>query len=191
MRWILAALALGAAATLSGCQGANAGSAAEDAFAAHMAGTPGVTAAGGFLSNDLPFRGSGDLEITLDGAADPAVLEDAVAHTLAFDVPSGVTIRRLEVQLADPGSAEVLIDHAWGAPAGDLVSRAIALAGVAGLDGYAETIDSPTASDPEERTIRVWLGRDDACAALAGAAVAAGVAPAAIEVASPAGLACG
>ncbi|WP_268866061.1 hypothetical protein [Microbacterium sp. ZXX196] len=28
MRWILAALALGAAATLSGCQGANAGSAA-------------------------------------------------------------------------------------------------------------------------------------------------------------------
>ena len=52
-------------AALSGCSRANAGSATEDDFAQFMADTDGVTDTGGFVSNNLPFLGSGDLEVEL------------------------------------------------------------------------------------------------------------------------------
>ena len=96
-------LATACVVALSGCSRANAGSAAEDDFAQFMADTDGVTGTGGFVSNNLPFLGSGDLEVELDATRDEQVLERAVQRATEFDVPAGVTLYTLGVRVTSPG----------------------------------------------------------------------------------------
>ena len=117
-------------AALSGCSRANAGSATEDDFAQFMADTDGVTDTGGFVSNNLPFLGSGDLEVELDATRDEQVLEQAVQRATEFDVPAGVTLYTLGVRVTSPGDGAegeprpgILIENLWGTPPGDLAAE--------------------------------------------------------------------
>ena len=155
-------LATACVVALSGCSRANAGSAAEDDFAQFMADTDGVTGTGGFVSNNLPFLGSGDLEVELDATRDEQVLERAVQRATEFDVPAGVTLYTLGVRVTSPG---------------DLAARAAVLSRLDGLIDYSETLDDAHGHDADARTIRALIdsASGDVCEHLMSIAEAAHV----------------
>ena len=171
-------------AALSGCSRANAGSATEDDFAQFMADTDGVTGTGGFVSNNLPFFGSGDLEVELDATRDEQVLEQAVQRATEFDVPAGVTLYTLGVRVTSPGDGAegeprpgILIENLWGTPPGDLAARAAVLSRLDGLIDYSETLDDAHGHDADARTIRALIdsASGDVCEHLTSIAEAAHV----------------
>ncbi|MFE6736099.1 hypothetical protein [Microbacterium sp. NPDC057650] len=180
----LAAAVLASAALLTGCGDVNAGTGAEARFVAYMAGTPGVTAVEGYMSNNLPFMGSGDLIVALDASADERTLDAALDHAAAFPVPSGVSIDRLVTRMAGTGgpvedlddrTPGIRIETLWGDETDGIAGRALDLSRVPALYSYDEELADLYGDDPTSTTHTVIIGETDyPCLIVHAVAAAAG-----------------
>ncbi|MDR2999199.1 MAG: hypothetical protein LBU78_13890 [Microbacterium sp.] len=180
-RWIAGA-ALASAALLAGCGNVDAGSGARDAFIAYMADVPGVTGADASMSNDLPFRGSGDFEVELDASSDEKTLDAALDHAAAFPVPSGVSVDLLKTSISTP-AIDIGIDTLWGSETSGIAERALALTRIPDLTSYVEELDGVYHADPE-LTISIDVSpiAPDPCVIAAAVAQATGTSVADIQV---------
>ncbi|MFC4138638.1 MULTISPECIES: hypothetical protein [unclassified Microbacterium] len=169
-RALTAGALLATVAALAGCGDINAGTGAETKFISHMAGTPGVLAAEGFMSNDLPFNGSGDLIVALDPSADEQTLDAALEHAMTFRVPSGVHVYRLVTRMAgadgqiddlDDNTPGIRIETYWGEETDGVAGRALDLSRVPALYSYDEQLDDLFGDDPTSTSHTVIVGETD------------------------------
>ncbi|MDE0545202.1 hypothetical protein [Microbacterium sp. C7(2022)] len=172
LRSVAAVAVASAILVLAGCSGANAGSRASDDFAEYMAGVPGVIGVGGFISNNLPFLGSGDLTVDLDPSADEATIDAAVTRAGEFEPGMGVEIYTLTTLMpiddeTAPGAA-LSIQRPWSDPAEGVVAQLDDLRSIDGLAEYMEQRQPEYDAETVRPTVEVLIaeGINDPCAAV-------------------------
>lgn len=125
-----------AAPLLGGCA-LNAGSAANEEFAEHMAGVEGFVEADADVSNTFPFAGTGTADLWIDASVPVETLVEGVEHAMSFSPGFGVNAKITDVYLAtgwgvpadpeDDFSSSASIKLEWDTPPAPAIDSLLAL----------------------------------------------------------------